>query len=1196
MGAPWDDTFTNSGGAAYVFDAAGKLMSVLKRPVPEVGDDFGWAMAGVGTDKVLVVAHGVNPGAEYNAGAAYLFDVNGNHLASFLSPTPQSFGEFGRAVTAVGTNRVLIGEPGANAESGRVHLFDLAGNLILTVTNPAPNVNRSFGFSVAEVGTDKFAVAAPADGGAVTNGGVVHVFDLAGNLLATCVSPVALRNEGFGWSLAAVGTDKLLIASVQNNSIGSQAGAAYLFDVSGNLLTTFANPTPASADRFGAALSPFGADKVIISALHDDLGAADTGTAYIYTLAGELVATIGSPTASPVGYFGQAIMLLGANRIVVTAPNTQTAPNSYGAAHIFTFTGHAPGLLADGVRGGGIGTISLADGAVTTAKIADNAVLASKLPYAVINTDHLGNNIVTTAKLTNSAVTAEKILQVTDWAQPLASITVTNPTPANSDQFGSIVAPFGPTRVLVGGVQTEAVYIYGLNGFLQRTINNPTPSGGNRFGSAVAGLGDARLLVGAFGDDVGAANAGVAHLFQRNNGALLVTITNPAPNVDDNFGSSVLAIGTNLIAVGALGDDVGAVDAGAVHLFDTNGVFQRTIANPAPSAGDYFSFALASLGTDKLLIGAHGEDAPQTDSGRAYLFHTNGTLMTTLVNPAPGISNWFGYSVATIAPDKLIVGAPNNDTAGSNAGAAYLFSTNGTLLSTFLKPQAAPGDNFGISVAALGANHVVIGATGDNTGATNAGAAYVFDLAGNWQATLPNPFPASADLFGSTVAAVGTDMVAIGVPGDDTPVSNSGGVFLIPFANYAPDVLAESVRAYSINTVHLINEAVTADKIGGVLYASQIPELDASKITTGVLHPDRIPNLNASKINAGTLSDARLSSNVALKNQNNAFTANQSFPTGSVAVAGLSFNSDPDTGLFSPAANTLAITTGAAERMRITSAGVGIGATAPDGQLHIIGPQSTPQIKIETTANNSFVKLRLESFSKPYWDLAVGGTANVMNWYYFGANQNLMSLTTNGHLTVVGNVSAGNVSAADADFSGRMSIGVTGADARLLVRGTIGEDAFRVRVEGATKLLVKDNGGVGIGSNFGAVPTNGLRVLGAVGIGADPGAFTLVSNGDAAKPGGGSWSVFSDARLKRNIEPLEPGTLDRLFSLQGCTFEYVDQAIEERLGLPGRQTGFVAQEVARVFPEWVKADQEGYLYQVVEIVSRKFEQAALTCV
>lgn len=45
-----------------------------------------------------------------------------------------------------------------------------------------------------------------------------------------------------------------------------------------------------------------------------------------------------------------------------------------------------------------------------------------------------------------------------------------------------------------------------------------------------------------------------------------------------------------------------------------------------------------------------------------------------------------------------------------------------------------------------------------------------------------------------------------------------------------------------------------------LLPSSQVPSLDASKITSGTLADARIPSLNASKINAGTLDDARIPS------------------------------------------------------------------------------------------------------------------------------------------------------------------------------------------------------------------------------------------------------------------------------------------------------------------------------------------------
>jgi hypothetical protein len=110
---------------------------------------------------------------------------------------------------------------------------------------------------------------------------------------------------------------------------------------------------------------------------------------------------------------------------------------------------------------------------------------------------------------------------------------------------------------------------------------------------------------------------------------------------------------------------------------------------------------------------------------------------------------------------------------------------------------------------------------------------------------------------------------------------------------------------------------------------------------------------------------------------------------------------------------------------------------------------------------------------------------------------------------------------------------------------------------GVNQFLIRAGGGVGIGTN-------------------NPGGFMLAVNGTAAKPGGGSWSNFSDKRLKRDIKQIEPGILDHLLTLRGYTFEYLAHAIENRLALPGRQVGLIAQEVADVFPEWVDTDDEGY--------------------
>ena len=76
----------------------------------------------------------------------------------------------------------------------------------------------------------------------------------------------------------------------------------------------------------------------------------------------------------------------------------------------------------------------------------------------------------------------------------------------------------------------------------------------------------------------------------------------------------------------------------------------------------------------------------------------------------------------------------------------------------------------------------------------------------------------------------------------------------------------------------------------------------------------------------------------------------------------------------------------------------------------------------------------------------------------------------------------------------------------------------------------------------------------------------VVSLGSAYKPGGGAWAAASDARLKKNVNNLA-GSLDRLEQLRPVTFEFNN---EERHGVTGLQTGFIAQEVEEVFPEWIR--------------------------
>jgi hypothetical protein len=505
-------------------------------------------------------------------------------------------------------------------------------------------------------------------------------------------------------------------------------------------------------------------------------------------------------------------------------------------------------IYAGGVTASGI------SGTIAPANIGAESITTGMLAPGAVGANQLAAGAVTTAALADGAVTAPKMATVTNWY----ALMITNPTPALSDSFGYALAGVGSDRMLIGAyadntgaTNAGAAYLFSLSGALLTTFTNPTPAALDSFGVSVAAVASDRVLIGAYGDGTGATNAGAVYLFSTS-GTLLTTFTNPTPVAFDYFGYTVAAVGSDRVLMGAYGHDTGATDAGTAYLFTTNGTLLTTLTNPTPAAFDYFGRSLAAVGSDRVLIGAYGDNTGATDAGAAYLFTTNGALLTTFTNPAPAAYAFLGVSVAAVGSDRVLLGAHGVNTGATNAGAAYLFRTNGALLTTFTNPTPAAFDFFGRAVAAVGSDQVLIGAYGDGTGATNAGAAYLFRTDGTLLATFTNPTPAAGDVFGNAVAAVGSGRVLIGARWDDAGATDAGAAYLFSVETYTPGLVADGVRHGSITTASLADGAVTAAKIGGVLLPSQIPDLDASKITSGTVPVAALGNAWQIGGNAGT--------------------------------------------------------------------------------------------------------------------------------------------------------------------------------------------------------------------------------------------------------------------------------------------------------------------------------------------------------
>ncbi len=98
---------------------------------------------------------------------------------------------------------------------------------------------------------------------------------------------------------------------------------------------------------------------------------------------------------------------------------------------------------------------------------------------------------------------------------------------------------------------------------------------------------------------------------------------------------------------------------------------------------------------------------------------------------------------------------------------------------------------------------------------------------------------------------------------------------------------------------------------------------------------------------------------------------------------------------------------------------------------------------------------------------------------------------------------------------------------------------------------------------------------GRVGIGTTAPTDTLSVNGTASKPGGGSWAVFSDKRLKTIKGQFNSG-LSAVMQLQPLRYEYKrNNALD--INSEGEHVGFEAQAVREIIPEAVTRNEKGYL-------------------
>lgn len=372
--------------------------------------------------------------------------------------------------------------------------------------------------------------------------------------------------------------------------------------------------------------------------------------------------------------------------------------------------------------------------------------------------------------------------------------TLENPTPGNDDRFGQATDISGDRMVVgafvddPGGVaDAGTAWVFDIKtGSLIHTLSNPNPDVSDHFGFDVSFSGDLVATASHYDDFSGYTNAGRAYLFNATSGALVRTLQAPVPQNDARFGFSI-ALDGDLVVVGEDGATVsGQAQAGRVHVFRAStGALVRTIENPTPALEDRFGVRVAISGR-KIVVGAFMDDpGGVSDAGTAYVYNVDsGALVATLNHPAPAANDQFGLGVS-IAGDLVAVAAMLDDYSGmTDAGSAFVFDANtGALVSTLQSPNAAAGNNFGNGLRIVD-GRVLTGSRFETVaGVSGAGAAYILDaLTGAVLASIFPPNPAENDEFAARASFSGRYAVMASRRRDVGGYADSGQVYI-----YGPD-------------------------------------------------------------------------------------------------------------------------------------------------------------------------------------------------------------------------------------------------------------------------------------------------------------------------------------------------------------------------------------------------------------------------
>jgi len=295
VGAIFDSTFTNNGGAVYVYERSGgtwSLTAQIGETNPGYLHRFG---AGVATDGVSILV-GSQGGGLLGSGAGYVYVRSGGswiESAALENNLVAGSAGFGYSVAILG-DHALVGDAGHTfgmmARAGSVSHFHKAGaSWILKekIKAPLPLAEARFGSTVALSG-ERALIGEPWHAEPSGEpGGAAYVYFLSGNrfeLEDVMLPSVPIVGLNFGRGIGLSGDVALIGAPGARNDNGVKTGVAFAFVRAGSQwsrLATIRASDGLVGDWFGLSVAIDGPNAVICSPKSDE-PVLFSGSAYLF--------------------------------------------------------------------------------------------------------------------------------------------------------------------------------------------------------------------------------------------------------------------------------------------------------------------------------------------------------------------------------------------------------------------------------------------------------------------------------------------------------------------------------------------------------------------------------------------------------------------------------------------------------------------------------------------------------------------------------------------------------------------------------------------------------------------------------------------------------------------------------------------------------------------------------------------------